>query len=159
MLYRVRQFYKALFAKMAPSDQAFYKQYLTEKEIMLFEQLRVYDQKHSVLVARHLARLNPQDAYMIKAGLLHDIGKQVYPLNPVEKGIMVILHKLSKGKIQGLKQLKMVKGYYEHPLLGYELLRKAGGYDKHLLMLVRDHHQNQVGDERLKLLQQADNLF
>lgn len=159
MLYRVRQFYKALFAKMTPSDQAFYKQYLTAKEITLFEQLKVYDQKHSVLVAKYLAQLTPEDPYMIKAGLLHDIGKQVYPLNPVEKGLMVILHKLSKGKIQGFKALKMVKGYYEHPLLGYQLLEACGEYDAHFLMLVRDHHQKQITDEQLKRLKQADDLF
>ena len=159
MFYRMRQFYEALTAKLTEEEQLFITKYLTKEEQALFKKLRVDSQKHSVKVAKLLKKEHMElmsKEQLIKLGLLHDIGKIYYPLNPVEKGIMVILNKLTKGKVKKLMQLKMVRAYYEHADLGYQLLKKSGKYSERFLQAVKEHHTVQPNDEITKLLKRID---
>ena len=103
--------------------------------------------------------VNPRENHeMIRLGLLHDIGKIKYPLNPIEKSIIVLLDKLTKGKIQRMTSLKIVKCYYEHAEIGYELLKALAQYDETFLERVRRHHSQGKGDEVLECLKNADDL-
>ena len=160
MIYRVKQFISSMTAKITEEDRAFYKKYLTLKESVLFERLKVYDQKHSLHVAYLLKEKTDGNEEMIRLGLLHDIGKQVYPLNPFQKGIMVILDKMSKGSVKKYDQIKMIYSYYEHPMIGYEILKQEGGYEESFLQLIKSHHikgnMNINIDDRLLNLQEAD---
>ena len=160
MIYRVKQVIDAMTAKITEEDRAFYKTYLTLKETVLFERLKVYDQKHSIRVAYLLKDKTDGNEEMIRLGLLHDIGKQVYPLNPFKKSIMVLLDKMSKGAVKKYDQIKMVHSYYEHPMIGYELLKQEGGYEESFLQLIKSHHiRGNINiniDDRLLNLQAAD---
>ena len=130
MRYRVKQFIWAITARMNEEDVLFMKHYLSKKEQELFLKLRVYEQKHSIRVAYELqkcAKENQVEEY-IRLGLLHDVGKSKYPLNPVEKSVIVLLNRLSKEKIQRWNGLKMVKCYYQHGEIGYQLLKELGNY-------------------------------
>lgn len=161
MFYRVQQFMKAVIASISENEEKWIKLYLTEKEQALFFRLKVYEQKHCLCVAKLLAKWTNERRDMIRLGLLHDIGKILYPLNPIEKSIIVILHKLTSGKIKRFKQFKMVKCYYEHPILGYELLMRQGNYEQEFLECIKLHHEmicpNKIAYE-LSFLQKADNL-
>ena len=161
MIYRLKQFFNAMTAKITEADRKFYKKYLSHQEVMLFEKLKHYDQKHSLQVAYLIEEKTSGNPKMIKAGLLHDIGKQVYPLGPFQKGIMVILDRLTKGRIKSLNKWKMVRGYYEHPDFGYQILEKEACYDEEFLELIKCHHMKSGYDQNIKaqlyILQEADN--
>ena len=117
MFYRVQQFIKAITASVSEDEKRWIKGYLTEKEQALFFKLKVYEQKHALCVAKLLSEWTNESQEMIRLGLLHDIGKVLYPLNPIQKSIIVILHKVTLGKIKRFNQFKIVKCYYEHPIL------------------------------------------
>ncbi|MGL4738503.1 MAG: HD domain-containing protein [Cellulosilyticaceae bacterium] len=155
MLYRVKQFIWAITAKLTSEEKQFIVKYLGLEEQMLFGKLKVYEQKHSVVVARELAKLyeGSKRTQMIRVGLLHDVGKSVYPIGPIRKSIMVLLHRFTKGSVQSYDQFKMVKCYYGHPEDGYRLLREMRPYDDFFLALVRDHHKKEgsMTDEMQKL--------
>lgn len=159
MLYRIEQFINAIRAKITPEDRAFYKKYLTLKEVVLFEKLKVYDQKHCIKVAQLLQQEREDNKEIIRLGLLHDIGKIAYPLNPIKKAIIVSLDYLSKGKIKKYRQFKIIRAYYEHAQIGYELLKAEGGYSEEFLNGIKSHHSSKESKKEtfLYLLQEADN--
>lgn len=157
MLYRIKQFLTAVFAQVTEEDIAFTRKYLREQEWELFSQLRLYEQRHCIDVAQKLKELSKGDTEMIRLGLLHDIGKIQYPLNPLEKSMIVILDKVTQGKIKKYRQCKMVKCYYEHPQLGYELLKQTNDYEEDFLKRIQNHHR-QTEEEKLLQLQQCDDL-
>ena len=161
MFYRVQQFIKAITASVSGDEKRWIKGYLTEKEQALFFKLKVYEQKHALCVAKLLSEWTNESQEMIRLGLLHDIGKVLYPLNPIQKSIIVILHKVTFGKIKRFNQFKIVKCYYEHPILGSELLSRQGVYEKEFLECIKRHHELIDSDKispNLSLLQKADNL-
>lgn len=157
MFYRIGQFIKAVTAKVTTEDLNFVKQYLNEKELELFFKLKLYEQRHCIDVANQLRIMTLEDAEMIKLGLLHDIGKIRYPLHPIEKSVIVVLDRLTAGRIKKYNKYKIVKCYYEHPQIGYDLLQTLGTYEEGFLKLVQKHHQKE-NNPKLLLLQQADNL-
>lgn len=146
MLYRVKQFISAIIAKISEEDEKLIETYLGSYELSLFRELKVYEQKHCIQVALGIMKDYPSDdkEELIRVALLHDIGKIKYPLNPIEKSIIVLLDKFTKGKIKKMKRLKVVKCYYEHPEIGYNMLNERGGYTKEFLELVRYHHDKEI---------------
>lgn len=163
MSYRVKQFIWAVTAEVTEAEKTYINEYLAPEEVQLFEQLKVYEQKHSIKVAQAMA----QDAQAedrinrIRVGLLHDIGKIIYPIGPIRKSMMVLLHKFTKGRISRVRISDMVKCYYEHPQLGYEILKKKGGYEQEFLEVIRDHHKEKMMESNLigKELKKWDNRF
>lgn len=161
MFYRIKQFFWALFAQVSHEEEAFIAHYLSEKEEQLFKELSVYEQKHSVRVAyemeKEAQRQGGKIEEYIRVGLLHDIGKSKYPLNPIEKSIIVVLDGLTKGKIKKMNHLKMVKCYYHHGAISYELLKASGKYSPLFLEAVKDHHQQrETSNQLLIALRQCD---
>lgn len=163
MIYRIKQFIYALTAKMTKEDIAYVKCYLNKKEQELFFKLKVYEQSHCLKVAQSMAKqgeaLNAEDKReLVRMGLLHDIGKIKYPLNLIEKSLIVILDKVTKGKIKNWHKLKMVKCYYHHAEAGYDLLSELDDYKDTFLQAIRYHHTVTFEDEKIKLLKQCDDV-
>lgn len=159
-LYRVKQFYWSMVSKLNDEDIDFIKSYLETYELQLFHQLPTYDQKHCINVARDIKltcnERNLQSKDLIKVALLHDIGKIYNSMNPIDKSIMVIMHNITNGKIKSYKNIKNVNIYYNHGDIGYNLLRKYG-YDDRFLFLVKNHHNNNIiNDKELELLKECD---
>ena len=159
-LYRVKQFYRSMVSKINDEDIDFLKIYLETYELQLFHQLPTYEQKHCINVARDVKstcnQRNLQSKDLIKVALLHDIGKIYSNMNPIDKSIMVIMHKITNGKIESHKKIKNVNMYYNHGDIGYNLLRKYG-YDDRFLFLVKNHHNNNITeDTELDLLKECD---
>ncbi|WP_054743012.1 HD domain-containing protein [Cellulosilyticum ruminicola] len=162
MYYRVEQFISAITAKMTKEDTDYVKGLLNEKEQELFFKLKVYEQVHCLRVARNMDAesgvFNIKERWELsRIALLHDIGKIKYPLNPIEKSIIVVLNKLTKGKIRKLTKLKMVKCYYTHAQEGAALLAEIGTYNEDFLEAIRTHHDVDITSEKMNLLQKCDN--
>lgn len=158
MFYRIKQFIKAMTATVSDTDKEWIKMYLSPEEESIFLKLKRYEQRHCIDVALWLSKKTNENAEMIRLGLLHDVGKSQYPLNPFEKSIMVVLDRLSRGRVKQFGKLKMVKCYYNHPQSGYEMLKASGTYDEAFLEIIKTHHIKGDSD-RLKLLQEADDLL
>lgn len=80
------------------------------------------------------------DVYKLgKAALLHDVGKSKKHLSLMEKSVVVLLDKATKGKIKKYDNIKQIDIYYNHPKIGLEIL-KGFDYDKEFLQVIRYHH-------------------
>lgn len=156
-LYRIKQFYWAVTSTISSGDRDFVKEYLNEDEIKLFAKLAVYEQKHCIKIAQDIKKICSTNERLIKAALLHDIGKVSRPLNLLEKSFVVVLDHLFRNKIKKYKNIKIIDSYYNHGENGYKIL-KGYGYDERLLYLVKNHHNNDIiGDKELNILKQYDN--
>ena len=96
---------------------------------------------------------------LVKAGLLHDIGKSRQRINIIDKSIIVILNKLTSGKLRNIN-LKKIQCYYNHSEYSYEILKGLSKNidevsDKNIneklinndfLEIVRNHHNENYGE-------------
>lgn len=157
MFYRIKQFIWAITAKLSEEEIQFIKRYLSIEEQELFWGLRVYEQKHSLRVAYALRRQGGkhQVEEYIRLGLLHDVGKSKYPLNPIEKSIIVMLDGITKGRIRYWSKLKIVKCYYQHGEIGYQMLQELGSYAPSFLEAVKTHHQEEIIGNSLQMALKA----
>ena len=159
-LYRVKQFYWSITAHVNAKDIEYLRKYLNEEEINIFNKLAVLDQKHSINVAMDIENsCETKDInknILIKAALLHDIGKSEYRSNVLNKTVMVLLDKITGSKIKKYKSIKMINIYYNHAEIGYNIL-KDQGYDEILLYLVKNHHNTEIkGNLYLDILKKSD---
>lgn len=147
---RIKQFYLAITDKVYKEDKIYINKYLNKEELNLFYKLSNSEQKHSVRVAYDVEYvcnkklLNIKETQvLIKAALLHDIGK-IYPkLNFIDKSLLVIFNKITNGNLKKLNKFKKIDVYYNHPEKGYNLL-KDKGYDSKFLYLVKNHHNENI---------------
>lgn len=147
-MYRVKQFFWGLKSLYTKIDEDLVKKFLTKDEIDIFKQLKINDQHHCIRVCKDSLEANKNFEFNIneyilgKAALLHDIGKTKLHLNLFEKSIIVILDKLTRGRIRKFKNIKQIDIYYNHPEIGYDIL-KDKGYSKEVLEVVREHHNKE----------------
>ncbi|MBP2649874.1 MAG: hypothetical protein H6Q74_699 [Firmicutes bacterium] len=174
MLSRVKQVIAALTAKVNFSDQVFVSKRLNDKERKLFYGMNLPDQRHALNVAYtslNLSRNNPESDLnlLVRAALLHDVGKQLGDVSTLDKIITVIAHQLvpelaSKwgregrgGKIANFRHAVYV--HFHHPERSAQLLRAIGAEPKLVDIISRHHAESQLSDAiELKLLRQADDL-
>lgn len=114
---RIKQVYINLTDKMRKEDYDLVQSVLNEKEILLFKKLLKSEQKHSVRLARNIELaivnnsinnivLNENKELLIKAALLHDVGKSTTRLNILDKCILVVLDNITKGNLRNIKHKK-----------------------------------------------------
>lgn len=145
--YRVRQFIWGVESAFKKIDYSYIETYLNKDEINMFNKLKKSDKYHCLRVCKDSLSLLEDnniniDEYKVgKAALLHDIGKSKYHLNLIEKSTIVLLDKFSKGNLKKYDNIKPINIYYNHPKIGYEMLKKQN-YDKELLEVVRYHHKD-----------------
>lgn len=170
ILYRAWQFWQSL---NRPPDQEEWKKaeaILTPPELELFEGLPVPDQNHSLRVLRTLEAEGETDPDLLKAALLHDIGKTLHPLRRWERIFAVLLSGTLPATAadwgarapRGVHRPLVV--VHKHPIWGAELAQKAGSSQR-VIWLIRHHETedltgllDRAGVELLEKLQQADNL-
>lgn len=166
MFYRVRQFIWGLFSLYRKVDYDYVKKYLSEEDLVLFDRLKVNDKHHCIRVCNDAINFNSslkenervEEVILGKAALLHDVGKSVLHLSLIDKSLIVILDRLTKGKIKKYKKNKRINIYYNHPKEGYEIL-KSRGYSKEILEVVRDHHKKNYSKDNkfLHIIAYCDN--
>lgn len=161
-LYRVKQFFWAVKSLSEDVDTAYVNKFLNKKERNLFNKLRKIDKQHCIRVSKDAVRLsegkNINLNRVAKVALLHDIGKSEYSLNIVEKSMLVILNKVTKGSLKKYNKIKAIDSYYNHAEKGANLLKHFNTYDKEFLDTVRYHHNNKInGSKLLDLIRESDN--
>ncbi len=171
---RIRQFLRALFARMEPADHEIVDKYLSQTEKRLFYKMDPAVQKHCVNVAATV--LDSIDTgpglnrgLLVKAALLHDIGKSRGSFTIMDRVWYVLVKKISPRLAVKLAKTgdekcraKLGRAFYihlHHEEIGASLAEKAG-LSKELVYLLRNHHQQNpaIALPELAVLRQADEL-
>ncbi len=117
---------------MQPEDWILVDRYLSQTERGLFTRMEPADQRHSVQVLRSLLAEGIDDESLLKAALLHDVGKSRCRITLVHRTVAVLTEALW-GTLPGFE----VRGdreswwlpYYvlaNHPRIGASMLAQAG---------------------------------
>ncbi|MFA5867836.1 MAG: HD domain-containing protein [Actinomycetota bacterium] len=164
---RVKQFIRGLFARLTENDYTFIADYLTKDELDLFKTMSRYDRKHALDVGRYLAG-HGAGLPLIRAGLLHDIGKANCPeLTLIRRSVCVaieaykpeeadVLAKKGKGKLA-----RAINVHKNHPELGAAILEELAA-DPYIIGLVRFHQNGEAPTDvqrDLGVLRDADDRF
>lgn len=158
MIKRIKQFYINLTDRYGEKDDLFVRSILDDYEYSLFSKLSGSEKKHSVRVANEIKRIsrekNISDTLLIKAALLHDIGKSRKRINIIDKSIIVILHSITSGKLRNINTAK-VQCYYNHSEYSYDMLKDYEDNER-LLYIIKNHHRDISDDEEMMIFQFAD---
>ncbi|MCR1953140.1 MULTISPECIES: HDIG domain-containing metalloprotein [unclassified Clostridium] len=144
-LYRVKQFIWGFTSLFKEIDYKYISEFLNEDEIKIFNKLKHNDKHHCIRVCKDSIKMKYDldidiDVYKLgKAALLHDVGKSKKHLSLMEKSVVVLLDKATKGKIKKYDNIKQIDIYYNHPKIGLDIL-KGFDYDKEFLQVIRYHH-------------------
>lgn len=129
-LYRTWQFFQALSAHLGEEDLRVLRENLTLEELAAFTRMPQADQRHSLDVYYTLVRRGKTHPDLLKAALLHDIGKG--------EGEIRLWHRVSIVLVRAffpraLKWLAVPDGWrrpfyihYYHPILGAEIAQRLG---------------------------------
>ena len=158
--YRIKQFFWSLNTKIDDNDTEYVKKNLNAEEYNLFSRLSRQEQRHSIRVSRDVelecAKTGFAPDEIVKVALLHDIGKTTRKLGSMDKAILVILDRLSAGRIRNLKDIPKIDVYFNHGNMGYELL-KGNDLSERALYLIKNHHDRSItGDRELDILIRCD---
>lgn len=130
-LNRLRQGIADLTAAMTADDWALVDRYLTMPERRLFEGMEAADQRHSVGVLSTLLETGAEDPDLLKAGLLHDVGKSVCKISVVHRTLAVLAGPLVGGSQPAVAAPRT--GWWlpfhviaNHPRIGASILARAG---------------------------------
>ncbi len=161
-LYRVKQFVWALKSLSKDIDTEYVNRFLNKREKDLFNKLKKTDKHHCIRVSKEAVNLSKGKEINLnrvaKVALLHDIGKGEYGLNVIEKSVLVILNKMTKGKLKKYDSIKAIDSYYNHAEKGANLLKSFNTYDKEFLDTIRYHHSNKIqGNKLLEIIKESDN--
>ncbi|MCJ7716259.1 MAG: HD domain-containing protein [Anaerolineales bacterium] len=167
--YRVWQFWQSFIPSRREGDQDGASEVLSPDELNIFQQLPQVDQNHSLRVLRSLISEGESDSDLLKASLLHDLGKMKYPLRRWERVFAVLVTEFfpSKLKIWGKEKpigvFRPLVVLQHHPRWGAELAEAAGSSSR-TIWLIQNHEQdrpegNPSGADiiLLRKLQFADN--
>lgn len=168
---RIRQFISALTAKVEPEERKLVNRYLDKSEQQLFYRMSVVDQRHALdvcfLVMEALAGRDDYAEHnvVIKAALLHDVGKLAGELTLFDRSLIVILELLLPQKMadwacegRGSFIANCRHALYvalHHAERGAEDLLKIGT-PREIVELVKGHHQVEITTWQMEILQDAD---
>lgn len=173
---RVRQFWRAVRAKVRDEDLEFMRAHVPEQARPFFLGMHPADQVHALNVARTVLELAAGEAgggadqeLLLRCALLHDIGRQRGSMDVWGKVLAVLADKWLPEKLwqkflrtEG-KALKEKPGYAlyvyrEHPRLGAAMLESVGLREEAGIIL-RHHEPMREGEPaELVLLRRADAL-
>ena len=168
--YRAWQFWQSLKKSPGEKEWEMVGRILTPAEQKLFKELPVPDQNHSLRVLDTLQTEGETDPELLKAALLHDVGKARHPLRRWERILAVLIRGTLPGLAERWSQMDP-RGIHRplvvirrHPEWGAEMAKNAGS-SQLVVWLIRHHEldelagiMDQGGVELLGKLQKADNL-
>lgn len=98
ILYRIRQFWHAIFIRTDPPELERAFELLSPKQSELFEQLQPAEKSHALTMFSRLLEHGENQPDLLVAALLHDVGKLRYHLNPIERAMIVLVRVISPGQ-------------------------------------------------------------
>ncbi len=152
IVYRTRQFWKALQSKPAEIDLERIGQALAPQQMALFTRLQPGEQAHSIHVYCKLIERGEDHPDLLTAALLHDSGKSLYPLRLWERVAIVLAKALAPEGVKrwgsspvGEKAMRSWRRPFliaeQHPAWGAELAARAGA-SLLAVSLIRRHQEN-----------------
>lgn len=162
--YRVKQFIWGFTSYLKKIDNQYIDIFLDKNEKQLFNRLKHNEKHHCIRVCKDAINIakykgNNIDIKRVgKAALLHDVGKSEYSLNLFQKSALVILNKMTKGKLENYKNIKFIDIYYNHAKKGADILKEFKVYDKEFLDSVRYHHYKEkfIDNQLLQIIKESD---
>ncbi|MGE5620338.1 MAG: HD domain-containing protein [Sphingomonadaceae bacterium] len=121
-------------------------QHLSEAEWELFRRMQPADQRHSVQVLRTLLEAGVADEDLLKAALLHDVGKSRCRIGVVHRTVAVLLQVLF-GELPPFAYQRRGAWWMpfhvlaNHPRIGAAMLSQAGSPER-VWRLVELHQQD-----------------
>jgi putative nucleotidyltransferase with HDIG domain len=157
---RVRQFLAAVRARVSDHEMAILEEYLNPSQRELFRAMSPIDQRHCLDVFSTLLQQGHSDPDLLRAALLHDLGKKGIHLWHRVTGVLLeafrpmLLEKLAVNRPQS-----WLYGFYiyrHHADLSAELARRSG-CSPSVVELIKEHH-TPTENEHAKALWEADRL-
>ena len=167
--YRAGQFLHLLTAKRKREHRKFVYEILDPSMAALFFRMSDPDQSHSVRVFQTLVDQGEEDDDLLKAALLHDVGKSLHPLRAWERSLVVVMNRmlpnqvLKWGQSEPYGWRKPFVVALQHPEWGAALVQQEGGSET-LVTLIRYHQEHALPSirkdvqELLERLQTADGM-
>ena len=169
MMQRIRQFYRAVRARITPVDKQWLEGILPADAQKLFYAMHPADQYHALNVARTAMRLSSEystvdKALLLRAALLHDVGRVQGDMDIMGKVLAVLVKHYFPQKAQQLAKKQngwlghIMYVYYHHPEIGASKLETIGMVEE--AAIIRWHHAPSAGNEspELVILRAADDL-
>ena len=173
MIQRIRQFCRAMTAQLTPADRMYVDERLEPAARELYYAMHPADQVHALNVARTAVRLTengswsaPDQAFLIRCALLHDVGRQKGDMDVWGKVFAVLVHHFLPDKLNHWqKEVRRswwdypgyaLYVYVHHPAIGAARLEAIGCPRE--AAVVRRHHERQTAEDSpvLILLRAAD---
>lgn len=171
-LYRARQFWHALYAEPSVNDMGEVRSLLNPAQMALFRRMHPSEQVHSIQVMQAVLRtgadlLGERRTDVLRAALLHDVGKNCYPLRIWERVLIVLatafapifVGRWGEGEVMSWRRAFVVAR--QHPSWGAQMAAEAGATPL-TVALIRRHQDvllkgsEDFEDRMLRLLQSAD---
>ncbi|MCR4943632.1 MAG: HD domain-containing protein [Clostridium sp.] len=162
-LYRIKQFIWSITTPFKPIDLNTVNKYLDEDEIVFFKRMKKSEQHHCIRVCNDALKESKKlkhidEKKIAKIALLHDIGKIEGNLTVIDKSILVILNKFTRGKLKRYTNNKKVDIYYNHPKKSVALLKSINTeYDFEFLEAIEEHHNVYDGQNKyIEIIKRCD---
>jgi len=143
VIYRVKQFFQALGARICPGQIVIPNGYLSQEQQALFGRMSPADQLHSLKVFHTLREQGYHEADLLVAALLHDIGKAVGPL-PLLHRVAIVLFRDGRWERWASPNPHSWRYpffvYQQHAVAGARLAQ-AAGCSPLTVELIRGHHR------------------
>ena len=162
-----RRFFTSLGRKAPdPLDVAWVKEVLVEPEFELWAKMSAPDQKHSISVAKMARNELPHDVTIVRAGLLHDIGKIAVRSGLITRILAAVMKPLAtQDRIdswaRGNGPFASLGAFMTYPQIGASMLRGIGS-DEFIVRWATEHHlpatEWTVERARAEVLQRADHF-
>jgi putative nucleotidyltransferase with HDIG domain len=168
LLYRVEQFWQLVRATpLPPTAWQEIEGILTPAELSLFRRYTVADRRHAYRVFRTLRRAGQEQTALLRAALLHDVGKTCYRLHLWERVAGALAELVSparvkrwgQGPVSGWRRAFVIRN--QHAEWGAEMAESAGSTAM-VVTLIRQHQEKEgmpsdpEVNELLQQLQWAD---
>ena len=130
--YRLWQFVQAVRGHNKPPDLGTFATLLTAKQAHLFASMSSVDQHHCLAVAQALAAQGVQQPDLLRAALIHDVGKSLGRIRLWERVVHVLLLRCAPalvGRVGSVQAGGFGHGLYllaHHAHLGAQLAAEAG---------------------------------
>ncbi len=132
---------RAFVPALARPDDTFAARWLPPAELELYLAMDVRDRDHACRVARAVLRRHPEaPEKLVRASLLHDVGKSGAPFSPwLRVAVHVYRPRQAPAPGAGSRLADALRRHHQHPQLGAAMILACGG-DPDVAELVRHHH-------------------